>query len=190
VTTGVVVDRGLWVIRPDGSSLHQLSKPPDDQICEGCNPIHWRARSPDWSSDGRSIAYIPIQSNWIAVYDTVTTQVNVIYKSSSSLNNPHFSPDGKTILFYTSVVAGGMMRIGLIDIDGQNLRWLPVSGKEPSWSPNGNQIIYRRYDISAFTYDGWRVLNPGKGWGDLWVFDLKPAKHSQLTFTNGTWGGS
>jgi Tol biopolymer transport system component len=196
VISGIGINRGLWVIRPDGTGMRQLRKPPPEQMCINCGSIDsWAVNVPDWSFDGTRITYsanvynsIPGGSQ-IAVYDTTLAQLNFIYKSSISLRQPKFSPDGTRIVFYTSVTAGGMLRIGLIDIDGQNLRWLPVSGTGPNWSPNGNQIIYRRYDYSSFIIDGWRAINPGKGWGDLWVFDLQTAAHRQLTFANGVWGG-
>src|SRR5690606_39109007 len=172
VTSGLGVNRGLWVIRPDGTGMRQLRKPPPEQMCSGCDSIRWQVLTPDWSSNGRSIAYIHRGGLSIAIYDTITTQVDFIYNASIGLFKPKFSPDGNRIAFGTNTVGDGQMRIGFIDVDGKNLRWLPISGKEPSWSPDGRKILYRRYDFSVMISDVSRLTeNPGKGWGDLWVID-------------------
>ncbi len=193
VTSGVGTNRGLWLIRPDGTGLRQLRKPPLEQMCAGCtastDSLRWLVSLPDWSLDGHRITYIDNTNFRIAIYDTVAVRVDFIYNSPRGLYRPQFSPDGSTIVFHTRADAGGKLQIGLIDVDGRNLRWLPVSGENPTWSSNGRQIIYRKYDYGAFRIVGGMAENPGNGWGDLWVIDADGRNHRQLTFANGVWGG-
>jgi Tol biopolymer transport system component len=197
VISGIGDNRGLWVIRPDGTGMRQLRKPPTEQMCINCGTIdRWEVNVPDWSSDGSKITYSATVYNsvpggsYIAVYDTTSAQVDFIFKSSILLFHPRFSPDGNRITFSTNTVGDGQMRIGFIDIDRKVVRWLPISGEKPSWSPDGRKILYRRYDFSVMTNDLSRLTeNPGKGWGDLWVIDDDANNHRQLTFTNGVWGG-
>lgn len=190
VIYGLGSDRGLWVIRPDGTGLRQLRKPPKEEMCIGCeSSFNWHASLPHWSPDGLRITYIPNVTSWIAVYDTTTARVDFVLKMSVTLYRPRFSPDGKRIVFQTGAFQNStMLRIGLVDMDGGNHQWLPIAGENPTWSPDGRSILYRRYAIGAFEVIGRMAKNPGRGWGDLWVFDIHSNNHRQLTFANGSWG--
>lgn len=58
---------------------------------------------------------------------------------------PHVSPDGKRVAFTSWRDGNGDVYV--VDQDGKNLRQLthaPSGEQEPSWSPDGSRIVFRR----------------------------------------------
>lgn len=182
---GPDAERGLWVVRSDGTAQHQLRKPSQEEMCIDCpSRDAWPAAGPTWSPKGGKIAYVAFENHdgdvHLAVYDTTTAEVDFIYKAPNTIYQPRFSPDGSEILFQIAVHQGGTP-IGAIRPDGSGQRWLATgyeSGLLPSWSPDGRHVVYRRY-----TYDYCRYQDPG--YGDLWVMDADGSNKRQITFSNG-----
>ncbi|MDX1644243.1 MAG: protein kinase [Thermoanaerobaculia bacterium] len=93
--------------------------------------------------------------------------------------SPAFSPDGERLAF--NAAPAGPMRIWTADAAGRNPRQVTtdtseaVEHVEPSWSPDGRRIVYRRYEksksdlevadvasgeVTVLTDDGYRDMNP------------------------------
>ena len=89
----------------------------------------------------------------------------------ASDDSPSFSPDGRTIAFYSEQDGG----IHLIDADGTNERalWQRTGGPNqdaPSWSPDSSLVYYASGGIWAARADGSgsrRVAEPARDFG--WV---------------------
>jgi TolB protein len=134
--------------------------------------------NPNWSPDGRSIAYtaygsggagmpqILLSNLYLGTRDTLTDE-----KSSAFL--PVFSPDGSKICFMSNRESTtGNMDLYVMNRDGSGVRRLTNNQAQdttPTWSPNGTQI--------AFTSD--RSGSP-----QLWVMDTEGMNAHRLTFSD------
>src|ERR1700736_1673893 len=99
--------------------------------------------NPNWSPDGRSIAYtsygarvpqILLSNLYQGTRETLTDE-----KSSAFL--PVFSPDGTKICFMSD--RDGQMDLYLMNRDGSGTRRLttnPAADSTPTWSPTGTQL--------------------------------------------------
>ncbi len=111
----------------------------------------------DFAPDGRSIVFSHVKSpkvdHWptadLSVIDVASGTIRTLANTSAAENNPHFSPDGKTIAFVISDTPPRWAqnnRLALIPVNGGALKLLPESGDgNPAlhgWSQDGSQIIY------------------------------------------------
>jgi dipeptidyl aminopeptidase/acylaminoacyl peptidase len=97
---------------------------------------------PDWSPDGRQIAYS--RGNDIFVANARGGGERNLTRAYANLSSqPAWSPDGRRIAF-TAHSPQGSSRIGMIDRNGSNLRLLnlsvPGNQSGPTWSPNGREL--------------------------------------------------
>lgn len=107
----------------------------------------------------------------MAIYDTTTARVQFIHEAESTIYAPRFSPDGSTILFVTS-----SRDIWVVNRDGTAPRRIGAEGENPNWSPDGRQVVYRRY-----TFEYCRYQDPG--YGELWMMNADGSGQRQITFS-------
>lgn len=118
----------------DGSNQRQLT-------FEGDNG------RPDWSPDGRRIAFGSRVNGktWVAVMDADGSNRQLLAEGTG---DPDWSPDGSQIAFSRPVMAAdGQIwpQIWLVNPDGSNLRPITQSSTlkgGPSWSPDGAQMVF------------------------------------------------
>lgn len=124
----------LWISRADGSDKRQLSKSP------------LVARFPQWSPDGRSIAFMASQSGspWrIYLIPAAGGKPHPMIEESATQGVPNWSPDGKQIAFGRLLDFGSErdpnLTIEFYDLDRHLHKTL--HGSEgmwtPRWSPDG-----------------------------------------------------
>lgn len=127
---------GIWVMNADGSGAVRLNS-------DGFGP--------DWSPDGKMLAYDVESRVWVMNADgTGAKQVSSIPGS-----HPDWSPDGTLILFHGEVNNG----IWQVAPDGSGERLLYRDGGYPAWSPDGEQIAY----ISLMDWNLWIMNKDGTG---------------------------
>jgi dipeptidyl aminopeptidase/acylaminoacyl peptidase len=111
----------------------------------------------DFAPDGRSIVFSHVKSpkvdHWptadLSIVDVATGAIRALANTAAAENNPHFSPDGKTIAFVVSDNPPRWAqnnRLALISAAGGAPRLLPESADgNPAlhgWSQDGTRIFY------------------------------------------------
>jgi TolB protein len=101
--------------------------------------------SPDWSPNGKEIAYVSFEEGTSRIYiQELATGNRRALKHEKGINSsPSWSPDGK---FLSAVLSkGGNPDIYLYDL--KNNSWKQLTDHygidtEPDWSPNGKSLIF------------------------------------------------
>ena len=120
----------LYVMKADGSNLHQLTHEKDPNV----------AYMPSWA--GSCIAFgFHGEEPWMA---TISPQGDD-FKIVGNGHDPCISPDAKTIAFTETDGKGWC--VFLCDVDGSNRRQITYGSNEmgavyPNWSPDGKRIVY------------------------------------------------
>ena len=129
----------LYRMNADGSGIQQLTQTNSDD--------------PMWSPDGRRIVFRgdpPSNKQSQSGYGGIAT--GMIYtmnpdgtdqKPVRTGMSPQYSPDGKQFAF--ALPGDAESRIGTVDINGQNTRWLSPPGvydENPTWSPDGQWVAF------------------------------------------------
>ncbi|MDH5243256.1 MAG: hypothetical protein OEX05_04920 [Chloroflexota bacterium] len=143
---------GIFLVRRDGTGQHQL-----------VTDLPGEETHPDWSPDGRQIAFIradPSGSNELWVVDADGTNSQVLMGCQApcnTLNYPDWAPDGSAIYFGIDSdaqpdrppstfgvgrydMASGESTIVLTRTDG-------LTAEQPRISPDGMAVAYTRGDI-------------------------------------------
>ena len=145
---------------------------------------------PVWSRDGKNIAFASDRKGNLDVYAMPATggkAKRLTYHSSNDIPQD-FSKSGDEVLFVaarmdssesTLYPTGRLTETYSVSVDGGTPTMVStIAASELQYSPNGKQVLYRdeksyenqfrKHDTSAFARD-------------VWLFDTKSGKHTQLT---------
>ncbi len=126
----------LVVMNVDGTGLRQLAELPKDM----------GAGSPDWSPDGKKVAFdawrLARNETYVAAHVYVVNADGTELKDIAVGAMPSWSPDGKRITFCQYSPYRG---VWVMDADGSNQRLIDAEGWGSDWSPAGNEIAYTTY---------------------------------------------
>lgn len=122
----------ICMINADGTGFRQLTGDP---------VRHWYA---SLSPDGGSVLYSAyVKDNVYEIYELnlVSGSVTRLTEELGILLAPEISPDGGSVVF-TRADGSGDPQIWIMDRDGGNPRPLFAPGWDPTWSPDGTQILF------------------------------------------------
>jgi len=154
----------IWIMRADGSHAHPLT------ACDGTRCLG--SFDPAFSPDGRSVAFAQdlldaqgVNHNGVFIMRSDGTQVRRITSNGPDAlpdGQPHFSPEGRYLVFQHEVPTGNQLMI--VRTDGSELHALlpGVDGSAPSWAPDGSRVAFTlvhptdppTFDIATVRPDG------------------------------------
>lgn len=156
VVCGLVVFEGanvngvsdIWSMNLEGEGLVNLTSNSS------------RDRSPRWSPDGGSIAFVSNRSGTqeLWVMDADGGSPRKLTSSSNSVFDPQWSPDGERLLFRRAGGGSDLFSISATGTDERNLTSSPdVLDAEGRWSPGGEFIAW------ASGLEIWKMNKDGTG---------------------------
>jgi TolB protein len=144
----------VWVTDADGKNQKNLTATRSG----GC-------RSPRWSPDGRTIAFLRDDPEGLYLMDTDGKNQRRISRRGHRDEAPAWSPDGRRIAyvhFTPTSPRTGRADIYVIDRDGKNDACITKSkgsSTSPAWSPDGKKIAFQgrrggSFEICTINPDG------------------------------------
>jgi Tol biopolymer transport system component len=165
----------IWLISSDGDSLVQITT-------EG------RKIYPSLSPDGDKIAFSTPDSDAIGprgirILDMETGEEKFVFPYGT---DPSWSPDGAKLVFCGWVleddqwIGGTSGSVVVVDTSGQNAELVHLDETDggiesPSFSPDGNKIVFRK----PYSWGG--------GIGQIWVVNTDGSGATKLTTEGGRW---
>ncbi len=150
--------------------------------------------SPVWSHDGK---YIAFASNRYGNFDVFVMSSSggeakrLTYNSSQDIPSS-FTADDKKIIFSSNrqdVVTnvqfpdGGLPQLYIVPVEGgKSGQFLPVPAIDATFNSTGDKLIF--HDLKGYESD-WRKHHTSSVTRDIWVYDLKTKKYTQLTTNKG-----
>ncbi len=170
----------IYTINADGSGLTRLT---DNSAGD------WL---PDWSPDGRKIAFASNRDGGNEIYAMNADGSGVARLTNTSgggSGSPSWSPDGRKIAFVSD--RNGSSEIYVMDADGSNIARVTnnsINEGKPSWSRDGRRLTFDAYPqglIYAADADGSNFESIRSGWNPA----FSPANNSLIAFGVGGLGG-
>ena len=127
---------------------------------------------PALAPDGTSLAFVSRESGNDDIYLQRVgghNQINLTKDSAEDDTQPAFSPDGSTIAFRSERGGGGIFVMGAT---GESVRRLSNVGQNPSWSPDGKQIVVAT--------EGVEQPLARTGISELWTIDVAAGQKRKL----------
>ena len=160
-TTGPRGLTELSLIRPDGSDMRTL---------QGLY-----LEEPSWGPDARTLVGVGFPGTSreeVLTVDLVTNVVTRLTTSDFGEHRPRFSPNGERIAFSIPTSSTRLLEVWVMNSDGTAPRQLTTGGGwEPSWSPDGAEIVYVRENRTVNAPDT-QVL---------WIVNVATGMQRQLT---------
>ena len=187
----------IWIANADGTGARQLTETPS-----GCpNRTCTEGINPDWSPDGKSIAYVApthdrnsFTKMSLNVVDVASGTSRELYSTTdTSLARPSWSPDGTKIVLEILRYEGtpedtnvASSVIAVVDVTGADHtpRALTDAGLiagYPFWHPTSDLIVFR-----TNRFDGNALLDPAK---PSELYTIKPDGSGMTKITNNGVGG-
>ena len=122
-------------------------------------------RHPDWSPDGRFIAYETAASpSQLAMIEVATGEVTRLTAGVIPSRAPSWSPDGRRLAYMTQL--DGVWRLAILDVAAGQVTVITggdVDRRFPAWSPDGALIAYNTLTAEGDVDQIWVITPSGEG---------------------------
>lgn len=173
----------IWTVPTSGGQATRVTATPDYEA----NPV--------WSPDSRRLAFAGDAAGNFDIYivDAVGgAPVRLTYNSASEIPES-FTPDGENILFSAAIQdpaesamfpTGRMTELYSVPVSGGALtQILATPARFVSYLPGGNGSFFYQ-DVKGHE-DEWRKHHTSSVTRDVWLYDAKTGKHTNLTLRGG-----
>jgi TolB protein len=159
-------------------------------------------RAPSYSPDGRTIAFQSFSRDGVlgAIYlmDANGTRTRPLTSPELGARQANWSPDGQRIAFSTHCCNPQNREIWVIDADGRAPKQLTLNHEDwqgsdsvphdmwPSWSPQGNAIVFVRFSPS---YDSSAILVMNRDGGGQRTLHEESSQTTSLPWRDGQEAG-
>lgn len=172
----------IWTVATEGGQATRLTATDDYET------------TPVWSPDSRSIAFAGDRAGNFDIYVVAAkggAPRRLTYNSASEVPEA-FTPDGKSIVFSASIMdpaesalfpTSRMTELYKVSVaDGALTQVLATPARFVSWQPDGQSFLYQ--DVKGFE-DEWRKHHTSSVTRDIWLYDAKSGRHTNLTARGG-----
>ena len=172
----------IWTVATEGGQATRLTATDDYET------------TPVWSPDSRSIAFAGDRAGNFDIYVVDANggaPRRLTYNSASEVPEA-FTPDGKSIVFSASIMdpaesalfpTSRMTELYKVSVaDGALTQVLATPARFVSWQPDGQSFLYQ--DVKGFE-DEWRKHHTSSVTRDIWLYDAKSGRHTNLTARGG-----
>jgi len=128
--------RDIYVMNADGSGVTQLTN--------NLNPSFYYAEFPNWSADGKQIAF-DVNSRTLYAVNGDGSGLTALTNDASIVHEfPSWAPDGKKLAFDSNL--NGFLDVYTMNVDGSSVQQLTYGDADihPAWSPDGTKIAFQR----------------------------------------------
>ncbi len=172
----------IWTVATEGGQATRLTATDDYET------------TPVWSPDSRSIAFAGDRAGNFDIYviDAKGGAPRRLTYNSASETPEAFTPDGKAVVFSASIMdpaesalfpTSSMTELYKVGVaDGALTQLLATPARYVSWQPDGESFLYQ--DVKGFE-DEWRKHHTSSVTRDIWLYDAKSGRHTNLTARGG-----
>ena len=153
-----------------------------------------RAAYPDWSPDGLQIVYVAHENSVSNLYtmraDGFDKKQITNYVYDTQILNPHYSPDGNSIVFAMSD-KGANLDLFILELTSGDIRRVtddPAADYNPVWHPDGDFVSYTSHSgstpnihtVNVATGESKQVSDVGDA---VWVVQWSPGDTTIMATT-------